>query len=102
MNSQGKRHRIIGEQDVRKFNAVRQRKKATPLSRKMLQKILKNMGYSSNTAFIRCMTMGNNPIIIHISYGNYAFRPTPICIVELQRAWDHYINYVNCRKLNKL
>ena len=87
-----KRHEVT-DAEIKALNWCRESMVGKEMTPDKLKEVLKNLNYATSGNFIKCMTSGENPPIIRVSRGKYAFSPNPIHIDRLRKVWHDYCFY---------
>lgn len=88
--SGNKKHHVVDEQEIMRFNLFRENNKGKEFSLEEFKALLQKMGYATSGNLIKCMVDGVNPPFIRIARGKYAFNSKAVYIDRLQKVWDDY------------
>lgn len=94
-NLRNKKRHEVTESEMCALNWKREAmvKAGKDMSPAELKEVLQNLNYATSGNFIKCITSGENPPIIRVSRGRYAFNPKPIHIDRMRKVWHDYCFY---------
>lgn len=94
-NERQRTHHEVDDQELIRFNSRREiaAAKGTVFNPKELREVMRMFGYPQNSKFKTCITHGENPPIIHVKRGQYAFNPNVVHIERLKLVWKEYEAY---------